>query len=61
MKNKEKMHCGDLPADEFRPYGYQVVEIDTSGDARLSHTQLNGKFTLRLPVGSIRVEERHLK
>jgi hypothetical protein len=26
----------------------------------LSHTKLNGKFTLRLSVGSIRVEERHL-
>lgn len=36
-------------------------EINTSGEAYLSHTKLNGKFTLRLSVGSIRVEERHLK
>ena len=36
-------------------------EINTSGDAYLSHTKLNGKFTLRLSVGSIRVEERHLQ
>ncbi len=36
-------------------------EINTSGDAYLSHTKLNGKFTLRLSVGSIRVEERHLR
>jgi aromatic-L-amino-acid decarboxylase len=35
-------------------------EINTSGDAYLSHTKLDGKFTLRLSVGSIRVEERHL-
>jgi aromatic-L-amino-acid decarboxylase len=35
-------------------------EINTSGKAYLSHTKLNGKFTLRLSVGSIRVEERHL-
>ena len=36
-------------------------EINASGEAYLSHTKLNGKFTLRLSVGSIRVEERHLK
>ncbi len=35
-------------------------DINASGDAYLSHTKLNGKFTLRLSVGSIRVEERHL-
>ena len=35
-------------------------EINASGEAYLSHTKLNGKFTLRLSVGSIRVEERHL-
>jgi len=34
--------------------------INASGEAYLSHTKLNGKFTLRLSVGSIRVEERHL-
>jgi aromatic-L-amino-acid decarboxylase len=36
-------------------------EINASGDAYLSHTKLNGVFTLRLSVGSIRVKERHLK
>ncbi|MBK7705723.1 MAG: aminotransferase class I/II-fold pyridoxal phosphate-dependent enzyme [Acidobacteria bacterium] len=36
-------------------------EINASGDAYLSHTILDGKFTLRLSVGSIRVEERHLR
>ena len=35
-------------------------EINTSGEAYLSHTKLDGKFTLRLSVGSIRVEEKHL-
>jgi len=35
-------------------------DINASGDAYLSHTKLNGKFTLRLSVGSIRVEEKHL-
>ena len=36
-------------------------DINASGEAYLSHTKLNGRFTLRLSVGSIRVEERHLK
>ncbi|PYS98179.1 MAG: amino acid decarboxylase [Acidobacteria bacterium] len=35
-------------------------DINASGEAYLSHTKLNGKFTLRLSVGSIRVEEKHL-
>jgi hypothetical protein len=34
--------------------------INASGEAYLSHTKLDGKFTLRLSVASIRVEERHL-
>src|SRR6185295_7852520 len=34
--------------------------INASGEAYLSHTKLNGKYTLRLSVGSIRVEERHI-
>jgi aromatic-L-amino-acid/L-tryptophan decarboxylase len=36
-------------------------EINSSGEAYLSHTKLDGKFTLRLSVGSIRVEERHIR
>ena len=36
-------------------------EINASGEAYLSHTKLNGVFALRLSVGSIRVEERHLR
>jgi aromatic-L-amino-acid decarboxylase len=35
-------------------------DINASGEAYLSHTKLNGHFTLRLSVGSVRVEERHL-
>ena len=35
--------------------------INASGEAYLSHTKLNGKVALRLSVGSIRVEERHLR
>lgn len=35
-------------------------DINASGEAYLSHTKLDGKFTLRMSIGSIRVEERHL-
>lgn len=35
-------------------------DINASGHAYLSHTKLDGKFAIRLSVGSIRVEERHL-
>ena len=35
-------------------------DINASGEAYLSHTKLNGKFKLRMSVGSIRVEERHI-
>lgn len=50
-----------LPDDELNTLNESVMnEINASGEAYLSHTKLNGKFTLRLSVGSIRVEERHL-
>ena len=36
-------------------------EINASGEAYLSHTKLNGEFTLRLSIGNIRVERRHIE
>lgn len=36
-------------------------EINASGEAYLSPTKLNGKTALRLSVGSIQVEERHIR
>ena len=48
--------------DDLDPLNERIMnEINASGEAYLSHTKLNGLFTLRLSVGSIRVEERHLK
>jgi aromatic-L-amino-acid decarboxylase len=38
-----------------------MTDINASGEAYLSHTKLHGEFTLRLSIGSIRVEERHIK
>jgi len=49
-------------ADDLNALNEEIMnDINASGDAYLSHTKLNGKFTLRLSVGSIRVEEKHLR
>lgn len=51
-----------LSEDELNALNEKIMnEINASGEAYLSHTKLDGKFTLRLSVGSIRVEERHLE
>ncbi len=34
--------------------------VNATGDVFLSHTKLNGRFTLRLAIGNIRTEERHI-
>jgi len=34
--------------------------VNRSGEVFLSHTKLNGRFTLRLAVGHIRTTERHV-
>ena len=35
--------------------------VNASGEAFLSHTKLDGRFVLRLAVGNIRTEERHVR
>ena len=37
-----------------------LEEINASGKIFLSHTKLNGKFVIRLTIGSIRHEKRHI-
>jgi aromatic-L-amino-acid decarboxylase len=55
----------------YTPKGMSDVECDArneaimhavneTGDAFLSHTKLRGRFTLRLAIGNIRTEERHV-
>jgi aromatic-L-amino-acid decarboxylase len=34
--------------------------VNSGGDVFLSHTKLRGRFTLRLAIGNIRTEERHV-
>jgi aromatic-L-amino-acid decarboxylase len=35
--------------------------VNSGGDVFLSHTKLDGRFTLRLAVGNIRTEEKHVR
>ena len=35
--------------------------VNESGEAYISHTKLNDKFTLRVSIGNIRAEERHIE
>jgi aromatic-L-amino-acid decarboxylase len=50
------------PAAELNNLNERIMDaINASGEAYVSHTKVNGKFTLRLSVGSIRVEQRHLE
>jgi aromatic-L-amino-acid decarboxylase len=56
-----RLHPAGIDPAKFNDLNERIMnEINASGEAYLSHTKLNGKFTLRLSVGSVRVEERHL-
>jgi aromatic-L-amino-acid decarboxylase len=35
--------------------------VNRSGDAFLSHTKLRGRFTIRLAIGNLRTERRHVE
>lgn len=53
---------GGLPETAVNELNERIMnEINASGEAYLSHTKLNGRYTIRLSVGSIRVELRHLE
>jgi aromatic-L-amino-acid decarboxylase len=38
-----------------------LQQVNASGEAYLSHTKLHGRFVLRLAIGNIRTEERHVE
>jgi len=53
---------GSMSREETDALNERIMNaINNSGDAYLSHTKLNGTFTLRLSVGSIRVNEGHIE
>jgi aromatic-L-amino-acid decarboxylase len=51
---------GDEPAID--QVNERIMErVNASGDVFLSHTKLNGRFVIRLAVGNLRTEERHVR
>jgi aromatic-L-amino-acid decarboxylase len=35
--------------------------VNKSGEVFLSHTKLDGRYVLRLAIGNLRTEERHVR
>ncbi len=59
-----RLHPRDYKGSEadLDALNQRVLEaVNKSGDVFLSHTALNGRIVLRLAVGNIRTEERHLR
>ena len=38
-----------------------IDAVNGTGEAFLSHTRLGGRFTIRVAIGNIRTEERHVR
>ena len=53
---------GNKTEEELNNLNEKLFEkINSSGKIFLSHTKLNGKFVIRLTIGSIRHERRHIE
>lgn len=53
---------GNKTEEELNRLNEKLLEdINSSGKIFLSHTKLNGKFVIRLTIGSIRHERRHVE
>jgi aromatic-L-amino-acid decarboxylase len=51
-----------MTEDELDTRNAKVMEaVNRSGEVFLSHTRLAGRFTIRLSVGNLRTEPRHVE
>jgi aromatic-L-amino-acid decarboxylase len=49
------------PAEQDEANQRLMDGVNASGEAYMSHTRLRGRMTLRLAVGNLRSEERHVR
>jgi aromatic-L-amino-acid decarboxylase len=50
------------PPEALDPLNERILHaVNASGEAYLSHTKLHGRFVLRLAIGNIRTEEKHVR
>jgi aromatic-L-amino-acid decarboxylase len=52
--------AGTSEAERERLNAAILQRVNASGDAYLSHTKLGGRYVLRLAIGNIRTEKRHV-
>ena len=53
---------GDLSEEDLDIRNAAIMDaVNRSGEAFLSHTRLAGRFAIRLSIGNLRTEERHVE
>jgi len=57
-----RLRCpGASPEEEDRRNAEVMERVNATGEAYLSHTKLRGRTVLRLAIGNLRTEERHVR